>query len=64
MSRLDPKDLKIEVYRSSGPDGVVERAIRVTHLPSGLTAVHSGAATEPADKAAAIAELERKVAGE
>jgi len=35
---LDPKDLKVETYRSSGPGGQnvqkVETAVRITHLPT------------------------------
>jgi peptide chain release factor 2 len=38
--KIDPEDLKVDVFRSSGPGGQnvqkVSSAVRITHIPSGM----------------------------
>jgi protein subunit release factor A len=56
---LDDGVLRIDVMRGSGPDREsFFSAVRVTHLPSGISAVSQGKESGAEDLAAALAEPE------
>lgn len=69
VSRIEPSpeqstemaDIRIERMRSSGPGGQhankTETAVRVTHLPTGLSAVCSAERSQHLNKTAALAQL-------
>lgn len=50
------------MYHSRDATGASERAVRVTHIPTGLVGVSQGEASQAEDVAAAIAEIEAKLA--
>ena len=59
---LDDADLKIEVFGSwDHASGARDRAVRVTHIPSGIVAVGQGGDSDIADKGLAVAEIERQL---
>ncbi len=62
---IDPKDLKIETFRSSGPGGQnvnkLETAIRVTHLPTGLAVAVQSERSQSQNKAKALQILSSRL---
>lgn len=62
---LKQQDLKIEFYKSSGPGGQHKNkrfmAVRITHIPTGLTAVGQECRSQSQNKALAMARLAAKL---
>lgn len=62
---IDPKDLRFESFRSSGPGGqnanVSNSAVRVTHIPSGITVVNQEERNNSVNKEKAIKILQQKL---